>query len=125
MAGALRIEIFVADVAASAAFYERVLGFVREKDEPDYVAVRLGDAAIGICAAADLRDGHYLRTRLAAGAAGAGVEIVIEVDDVDAAHAHAAAAGHALLAPLRPMPWGARDFRLADPDGFYLRVTSR
>lgn len=125
MAGALRIEIFVADVAASAAFYERVLGFTREKDEAGYIAVRLGAAAIGICAAADLREGHDLRTRAAAGPPGGGIEIVIEVDDIDVANAVVIAAGYPLLSPLRTMPWGLRDFRLADPDGFYLRVTSR
>lgn len=123
--GGLRIEIFVENVERSAKFYEVVLGFVRESDAPGYAAVRRGEAAIGICAAADLPPGHYLRARLGEGIAGAGVEIVVEVDDVDAACAQAIAAGWPLLAPLRLMSWGARDFRLADPDGFYVRVTSR
>jgi lactoylglutathione lyase len=27
--------------------------------------------------------------------------------------------------PIAERPWGLRDFRLADPDGYYWRVTTR
>jgi uncharacterized glyoxalase superfamily protein PhnB len=32
-------------------------------------------------------------------------------------------AGYRLLEPLRERPWGLRDFRVVDPDGYYLRIT--
>lgn len=120
----LRIEIFVADVERSAAFYERVLGFEREAASDGYVAVRRGSARVGIGAMSGLRADHPLKA--APGErTGLGVEIVIEVDDVDAACRATEASGHPLLSPLRAQPWGGRDFRLADPDGYYVRVTSR
>jgi len=28
-----------------------------------------------------------------------------------------------VVEPLRMRPWGARDFRIADPFGYYLRIT--
>jgi uncharacterized glyoxalase superfamily protein PhnB len=52
-----------------------------------------------------------------------GVELVLEVDDVDADHARVSAAGWPLAEPLTHRPWGLRDFRLVDPDGYYWRVT--
>jgi uncharacterized glyoxalase superfamily protein PhnB len=55
------------------------------------------------------------------------VEIVVEVADVDAAYAHArdAAARHGgQVEPLTARAWGQTDFRLIDPDGYYIRVTS-
>lgn len=122
--GDLRIEIFVADVERSAAFCERVLGFEREAASDGYIVVRRGDARIGIGAVGGLRPGHPLKP--APGERpGLGVEIVIEVDDVDAAYRAAEASGHPLLSPLRLQSWGLRDFRLADPDGYHVRVTSR
>jgi hypothetical protein len=30
-----------------------------------------------------------------------------------------------LVEPPLDRPWGLRDFRVADPDGYYLRVTTR
>jgi lactoylglutathione lyase len=53
------------------------------------------------------------------------VEIVIEVDGVEWWRDRVAASGHTILAPLQDRPWGLRDFRISDPDGYYLRITSR
>jgi len=58
--------------------------------------------------------------------AGAGVEIVLELADVAAVEAAAARVERSrwpLVEPLTDRPWGLRDFRVADPDGYYLRVT--
>ncbi len=52
---------------------------------------------------------------------------MVEVADVDAAYAHArdAAARHGgQVEPLTARAWGQTDFRLIDPDGYYIRVTS-
>lgn len=123
--GTLRIEIFVADVERSAEFHERVLGFVRESAGPGYVGVRRGGARIGIGAAADLPVAHPLHGE-AGERSGLGVEIVVEVEDVDdASRAAEARAGDALVVRLGERSWGLRDFRLVDPDGYYVRVTSR
>lgn len=121
---ALRIEIFVHDIDRSVDFYERVLGFTRETASPDYVAIRHGAALIGIGAMSHLSAGHPLKSS-AGERSGLGVEIVLEVDDVEVAFVAARTTGHPLLSPLQDRPWGQRDFRLADPDGYYIRVTSR
>jgi lactoylglutathione lyase len=55
----------------------------------------------------------------------AGVEIVLEVDDVAAAHDRVMAAGYPVEQDLQRRPWGLTDFRLHDPAGYYLRITSR
>jgi len=58
-------------------------------------------------------------------ARGAGVEVVLEVDDLDAITRRVRDAGYAVAEPVQRRPWGLRDFRLADPDGYYLRVTTQ
>jgi len=35
------------------------------------------------------------------------------------------AAGWPLDEDLQDRPWGLRDFRILDPDGYYLRITNR
>jgi predicted enzyme related to lactoylglutathione lyase len=123
--GGLRVELFVDDVERSASFYARVLGFVREHESSGYVAMRRGEVRIGIGGAADLAAHHYFDAPSLRGRKGIGVELVIEVEDVESACRMVMAASHPVLAPLQDRPWGLRDFRIADPDGYYLRITSR
>jgi lactoylglutathione lyase len=123
----LRLELFALDMEASIAFYTRVLGFELARHEPgDYASLRLGDVVLGIGPVAKLPEkGGYFGRDMATLRRGLGVEIVIEVDDVEGCHERVADSGHPILEPLRDRPWGLRDFRISDPDGYYLRVTSR
>jgi lactoylglutathione lyase len=119
----LRIETFAANPEATAAFYERVLGFVIEKRHTSseghgYVAVRRDAVVIGI-------GQSLVPVPATARAVPAGTEIVLEVDDVHAVLASVQASGWPLESDLTEREWGLTDFRLSDPDGYYLRATSR
>jgi uncharacterized glyoxalase superfamily protein PhnB len=50
---------------------------------------------------------------------------VLEVEDLDALYERVRASGYAIHETLVMRPWGLRDFRLVDPDGYYLRVTEK
>ena len=128
----LRIELFVDDLDASVAFYGRVLGFhIERRDidrDADYVSMRRGTVVLGLGPVAKLPERGtgpgFTRQRLAADK-GAGVEIVLELDDRDqvlALHEHCRAEATVVEA-LQLRPWGLWDFRLVDPDGYYLRIT--
>jgi len=123
----LRLELFVENMAASVAFYTRVLAFDIERLEPDdYASLRRGDVVLGIGPVAKLPErGGYFGRNISAHRRGLGVEIVLEVENVDEWHDGVLSSGHPILEPLQERPWGLRDFRVSDPDGYYLRVTSR
>jgi len=123
----LRLELFALDMEASIAFYTRVLAFELSRHEPgDYASLRLGGIVLGIGPVAKLsEEGGYFGRDIATYRRGLGVEIVIEVDDVERCHERVAASGHPILEPLQDRPWGLRDFRISDPDGYYRRITSR
>jgi catechol 2,3-dioxygenase-like lactoylglutathione lyase family enzyme len=123
----LRLELFALDMEASIAFYTRVLAFELVRHEPgDYASLRLGGVVLGIGPVAKLpEEGGYFSRDIATLRRGLGVEIVLEVGDVEGCHERVADSGHPILEPLRERPWGLRDFRISDPDGYYLRVTSR
>lgn len=82
-----------------------------------------GEAAISINARKALGPDHPLRAengeRL-----GLGIEIVMGVSDVESLHESIRAHGYS-VSELVLQPWGLRDFRVMDPDGYYIRVTSR
>lgn len=124
----LRMELFVDDLPASVAFYAEVLGFAVQRAADDYVSLRRGRVVIGLGPTsklpADGAEPGFTRARLAAGR-GAGVEIVLELDDVSEltrVYERCRSRG-VVVAALQDRPWGLADFRLVDPDGYYLRIT--
>ncbi len=118
------VELFVRDVAASRAFYE-ALGFVAANAwskgawmEREGVGIRLeldDHVAAGP---------HYFTPNIGRHPRGTGVEIVVQVSDVEAVHAAAVESGLNIVKGLQDRPWNCTDFRLADPDGYFLRITS-
>jgi lactoylglutathione lyase len=120
----LRLELFVKDTAASADFYTRVLGFEERGRNGTYIGLRRGDVRIALNAWDELSAHHYFRQGEPHPLKGAGVEIVLEADDVEAVYARVQESGYPLSSPLTRQPWGLTDFRVADPDGYYWRITS-
>lgn len=115
----LRVEIFPADVDETTAFYQR-LGFHvtgRNDGPPRYASLRLGSVRIGVCEAVPVDP--------ALRAYPAMTELVIEVDDVHALRDRVVDQGIDLTEDLRRQDWGLIDFRVTDPDGYYLRFTGR
>jgi predicted enzyme related to lactoylglutathione lyase len=122
----LRFEIFPSDLDEVVDFYTRVLRFGVTKDqrhEPTaYVSLRRGAVQVGVARRAVPEDVPDVR---AARLPPAGVELVLEVDDVAGERDQVVAAGWPLEQDLQDRPWGLTDFRIIDPAGYYLRVTSR
>jgi len=119
----LRAELFVCDVDRSRDFYVEVLGFQMLRAEHGYIALgRPGGAHLGLNAMAALPDGHPLRAKDGE-RVGLGVELVIMVEDVEAAYRLVDESGRVTPSALQRQPWGLVDFRLQDPDGYYVRVT--
>jgi lactoylglutathione lyase len=116
----LRCEIFPSDLDRTLQFYVDVLRFEVVRDEREaewpHLALRRGDVRVGAAerSPVDAPDARRPPT---------GVELVLEVDDIEAELDHVASAGWEVSEPLTAQPWGLRDFRLHDPDGYYWRIT--
>jgi lactoylglutathione lyase len=120
----LRIELFVRDLEKSQAFYVEGLGFAVERSTPgSYAALVRDGVTIGLNLAANLPQEHPIA--IAPGERpGRGVEIVIAVRDPDAMFGRASASRWSIESPLTLRSWGLKDFRMIDPDGYYIRVNS-
>ncbi|MDV4154044.1 MULTISPECIES: VOC family protein [Rhizobium] len=120
----LSLELFVEAPETSIGFYRRVLGFESQgSSSTEYTMLKNGDAVIAINSRSVLSTDHPLRINTGQ-RAGLGVEIVLKVADVEGAYRAAKESGWT-VSDLALQPWGLRDFRLIDPDGYYVRVTSR
>ncbi len=118
----LRFEIFPVDLDRAVDFYTRVLGFALARDErrgpAPYVELRRDGVQVGAAARPPVSSPECRRPPT-------GVELVLEVDDVAAERDAVRRAGWVLDEDLVDRPWGLTDFRVVDPDGYLLRVTSR
>ncbi len=118
----LRLELFPSDLDRFFDFYTRVLRFQVDRDERQapfpYLSVDRGAVSIG---AVQAWQGTSAQSRLPP----QGVEVVLEVDDLDSEREAVVGRGWALFEDIAERPWGLRDFRLLDPDGYFLRFTSR
>jgi uncharacterized glyoxalase superfamily protein PhnB len=118
------MELFVEDVPASIAFYQNVLGFdLRPGGSDTFAGVRNGGVLLNICQRRELPAAHYFSQDALAQRKGVGVEIVLEVLDLEATYRRVQEQGYPIYEELQERPWGAKDFRLVDPDGYYVRLT--
>lgn len=110
------------DIPKSLAWYVDVLGCtVSERHEREgilrAVSLRAGDVELVI----GLDDGARGFDRVK----GEGFSLQITTnDDIDAVAARIKQAGGVLVTEPTTMPWGARAFRLHDPDGFKLTIST-
>jgi len=121
----LRFELFVDDPQKSVAFYTDVLGFKIASSHERYWSLQRDSIVIGIGYTEKLVEGHYFRPEILTTRKGLGIEIVFEVDDIKAFYEAVKATGYSIHEELTERKWGLTDFRIADPDGYYLRPTSR
>jgi catechol 2,3-dioxygenase-like lactoylglutathione lyase family enzyme len=121
----LRLELFVDDLDAAVAFYRDGLGFIVSRRDPDYAVMSQGQVTLGLGLKSGVSVGHYFAPEITTERRGLGTEIVLEVDDVQAAYDAFVDAGYTAMGTPTERSWGLTDFRVADPDGYFVRITSR
>lgn len=108
------ISLNVADVAASARWAERHLGFTEVMSADGFASLAHPSAGFNLI---------YLATGLptfkpesAAGPAD-GLLVVFTVEDVDADYERLRNEGVTIVTPIETEPWGERYFQMTDPNG--------
>jgi len=116
----LRVELYPADLNATLDFYVHVLDFDCIRDEREtgdgYLLLQRDEAVVSASQRADVGDRAARRPPV-------GVELVLVVDDVIRELDRIRDRGWAIEEGLTSRPWGARDFRLLDPSGYYITVS--
>ena len=119
---AFTLNLLVADIARSIAFYREVLGCEVRYSDPDFAAMRLGELDF-MLHADHAYDGHPWAGRLGRERRrGLGAELRLFEVDPDAAVARARQAGAVVLLPATDKPHGWREAWLEDPDGYVWAV---
>ncbi len=120
------IMIWVADVAATAAFYERAFGLevAFTDDSGQYVQMVSGQTTLSFAhEGAATANGATIRPNRLADTA-SGVQLAMVCNDVTADFQRAIDAGATLVAALTEKPWGQTLGYLRDLNGFLVELSS-
>ncbi|WP_068157433.1 VOC family protein [Rhodococcus phenolicus] len=114
------LSLNVADVAASADFAIRHLGFTQAMAADGFVSLAREDAGFNLI---------FLQTGLGtfkpashAGDAGQGTLVAFVVDDIDAEYDRLRGEGVRIVTPIETEPWGERYFQMLDPNGVVFQL---
>jgi catechol 2,3-dioxygenase-like lactoylglutathione lyase family enzyme len=117
--------VYVADVEASIAFFERALGLKRGMITPDGTFGTLDTGATALCFCRhDVARANVGHDYVAADGSPRplGTELGFTTADVAGACDRAVAAGATLLAPPKPKPWGQVVAYVRAPDGSLIEL---
>ena len=118
--------VYVNDVTATSAFYQKALGLVETMATEDgrYVQLETGDVAFAFAAASAIEELGLPMGRSTSGALAPPVQFAFETEDVEAAVAQFVSAGGAVINPPVTRPWGQTLAHLRDINGFIVEIGS-
>jgi lactoylglutathione lyase len=118
------ITLFVEDLAATRAFYERAFEASPIFQDDNSAVFDLGNTLLNVL---DVAAAPELVAPLSVGGAGGGprFQLTLEVDDVDAAARRLVDLGVDLLNGPLDRPWGVRTAAFADPAGHVWEIAQR
>ena len=123
-AAQLQVNLAVHEMDRMVQFYVHTLGFKQMVMNPGYVLLHRGALIIGLKTDDLLWHPALTEQPRDEVIRGIGVELVLEVSDIEQFYTHIQQAGITIQEPLTDRPWGVKDFRILDPEGYYWRVTS-
>ena len=123
MSASLRMEIWCRDLAESIEFYRDVVGLEVVSQSPEgYTVMKRDRVIISLNKVENFTEDNPI-VPLGTERHGLATEFVLEVSDLDDCYRRALEAD-VVQDEMMMRPWGLRDFRVLDPDGFYIRFTT-
>jgi len=118
-----KVELFAENAKKSAQFYQDFFNFKIVRENGEYISLQNDNTKLAINAIRSLSKDHYFRPEIKIQRKGLGVEIVFEVERID--EVYALFKDYPIESTLKKQSWGKKDFRVKDPDGYYIRVTTQ
>lgn len=119
----IRLELFVKDLQRSVDFYKNVIQLELSSQNENSAMFKAENLNLLLTQEDVISNNHYF-SEIKTSRKGMGVEIILVVPDVQSYYQRICEMQIELESELKQREWGMTDFRLTDPDGYYLRITS-
>ncbi|REK53802.1 MAG: lactoylglutathione lyase [Geobacillus sp.] len=119
----IRLELFVKDLQRSVDFYKNVIRLDLSSQNESSAMFKTENLNLLLTKEDVISSNHYF-SEIKTSRKGMGVEIILVVPDVQSYYQRICEMQIEVESELKQQEWGMTDFRLIDPDGYYLRITS-
>lgn len=119
-----RVTLYVQDFEKSLNFYQNVIGLELFNKGEGSARFNYDCFSLLITSDTTLNDGHYFKSSAKSEVKGNGFEFIIVVDKLEEVHQRCLDSNYPIEVGVETYPWGMRGFKIADPDGYFLRITS-
>lgn len=118
-----RLELFVENLQNSIKFYEEILGLTFFNKNETGAVIKLENVSLLLTQDIVLDENHYFK-KGGINPKGKGVEVILVSDNIEKLYKQVLERNYPIESELKLQSWGMKDFRIIDPDGYYLRLTS-
>lgn len=120
-----RVELYVDEIEQSIQFYENIIGLELSGRNERCGRFNYDCFSLLLTAKSSLEDDHYFNKKANSNIKGNGFELIIVVNKLEDVYQRCLDASYLIEVDTETYPWGMRGFKIADPDGYFLRITSK
>ncbi|ADU32381.1 VOC family protein [Evansella cellulosilytica] len=120
-----RVELYVKDIEESIKFYQDIIGLELYGRNERSARFNYDCFSLLITSETVLDDNHFFKNKAKSKVKGNGFEFIIVVDELETVHHRCLENNHPIEIGVEKYPWDMRGFKIADPDGYFLRITSK
>jgi lactoylglutathione lyase len=119
-----RVELYVKEIERSIKFYQDNIGL--ELFGRNERSARFNYDCFSLLLTSDtmLVDNHYFNQKAKSLVKGNGFELIIVVDKLEKVYQRCLDSNYPIEVEVEKYHWDMRGFKIADPDGYFLRITS-
>lgn len=119
-----RVELYVKDIEESLKFYQDIIGL--ELYGRNERSGRFNYDCFSLLLASEkvLEEEHYFN-KAHSDVKGNGFELIIVVDELEKVYERCLECNYPIEVETEKYPWDMRGFKILDPDGYFLRITSK
>ncbi|MFE8696061.1 VOC family protein [Cytobacillus sp. FJAT-53684] len=119
-----RVELYVKDIEESVNFYQNMIGLDLYGRGKRGARFNFDCFSLLLTSESALGDKHYFKNKAISDIKGNGFELIIVVDKLEKVYQRFLDNNYPIEVEVEKYPWEMRGFKVADPDGYFIRITS-
>ncbi|WP_077617523.1 VOC family protein [Bacillus sinesaloumensis] len=120
-----RVELYVKDIEESIKFYQDIIGLELFGRNERSARFNYDCFSLLLTSESILLHGHYFNQKAKSNVKGNGFELIIVVDALEKVYQRCLNSDYPIEVEVEKYPWDMRGFKIVDPDGYFLRITSK
>ncbi|KGX89726.1 lactoylglutathione lyase [Pontibacillus halophilus JSM 076056 = DSM 19796] len=119
-----RVVLYVKNIEESLKFYQDIIGLELYGRGKRGARFNYDCFSLLLTSESALGDKHYFKNKAKSDIKGNGFELIIVVDELEKVYQRCLDNYYPIEVEVEKYPWDMRGFKVADPDGYFIRITS-